>query len=161
MNPGSMKSCLVTGCSEGGVGAALAEIFAAKGYHVFATARSPSKIPQTLHDASNVTVLSLDVTSTESILQVAENVREQTGGKLDVLINNAGQGMKMPALDASIQQAKKLFDANFFGVLEMIQAFRHMLVNARGVIVNNSSVGAYQPFPFISKSLVNTWEKGH
>lgn len=153
-----MKSCLITGCSEGGVGAALAEAFAAKGYHVFVTARSPSKVPQKLHEASNVTVLALDVISTDSILQVAGTVREQTGGKLDVLINNAGHGMKMPALDTSIQEAKKLFDANFFGVLEMIQAFRHMLVKARGVIVNNSSVGVYQPFPFISEFFITIFE---
>lgn len=153
MAKSSVKSCLITGCSEGGVGAALAETFATKGYHVFATARSPSKIPQPLHEASNVTVLALDVTSRESILRVAETVRDHTGGKLEVLINNAGHGMNMPALDTSIDEARKLFDANFFGVLEMIQAFRHMLVNARGVVVNNSSVGAYQPFPFISESL--------
>jgi short-subunit dehydrogenase len=56
----------------------------------------------------------------------------------------------MPALDVSIVEAKKLFDANFFGVLQTMQAFQHMLVNARGVIVNNTSMGGYLPIPFIS-----------
>jgi 1-acylglycerone phosphate reductase len=144
------KTCLVTGCSKGGVGVALAEAFKDKGYHVFATARSPAKVPQALHADPHVTVLSLDVTSCESITAAAVIVSSQTGGKLDILINNAGQGLNMPALDTSIEEAKKLFDANFFGVLEMVQAFRHMLIKAKGVIVNNSSVGAYQPFPFIS-----------
>ncbi|KAF2795458.1 NAD(P)-binding protein [Melanomma pulvis-pyrius CBS 109.77] len=144
------KTCLVTGCSSGGVGSALAEAFKDKGYHVFATARSPSKVPQTLHTASNVTVLALDVTSSESIAAAAEAVQKQTGGKLDVLINNAGLGLNMPGLDTPMDEARKLFDLNFFGALEMIQAFGPMLVTAKGCIVNNSSVGGLQPFPFSS-----------
>jgi 1-acylglycerone phosphate reductase len=144
------KTCLVTGCSGGGVGAALADAFKDKGYHVFATARSPSKMPQSLHEASNVTVLALDVSSSESIAAAAEAVRNQTGGKLDVLINNAGLGMNMPGLDTSIAEARKVFDSNFFGILEMIQAFSSMLVNAQGCIVNNSSAGGLIPFPFNS-----------
>jgi 1-acylglycerone phosphate reductase len=152
MAPIIRKTCLITGCSGGGVGSALAEVFKNKGYHVFATARSPAKVPQSLHTAPNVTVLALDVSSTESIATVVEIVRVETGGKLDVLINNAGYGLNMPALDTSIAEAKKLFNTNFFAILQMVQAFRHMLIRARGVVVNNSSMGAYLPIPFISKS---------
>jgi short-subunit dehydrogenase len=144
------KTCLVTGCSGGGAGAALADAFKDQGYHVFATARSPSKMPQSLHEASNVTVLALDVSSSESIAAAAEVVRNQTGGKLDVLINNAGLGMNMPGLDTSIAEARKIFDSNFFGVLETIQVFSSMLVNAQGCIVNNSSMGGLVPLPFNS-----------
>jgi 1-acylglycerone phosphate reductase len=151
MAPIARKTCLITGCSGGGVGSGLAEVFKDKGYHVFATARSPAKIPQSLHTSPNVTVLALDVASTESIAAAVETIRNATGGKLDVLINNAGHGLNMPALDTSIAEAKKLFDTNFFGILEMIQAFRHMLIRAKGVVVNNSSMGAYLPIPFISK----------
>lgn len=144
------KTCLITGCSSGGVGPALVEVFRDQGYHVFATARTPAKVPQGLGHDPNVTILELDVTSIESIKAAATIVSNQTDGKLDVLINNAGHGLNMPALDTSMEEAKNLFDSNFFGVLQMIQAFQHMLVKAQGVIVNNSSVGAYQPFPFIS-----------
>ena len=132
------------------MGAALAEGFHDHGYHVFVTARTTSKVPQAFHTASNVTVLALDVTSTESIDTAAATVRDLTGGRLNILINNAGRGLNMPALDVSIVEAKKLFDANFFGVLQTMQAFQHMLVNARGVIVNNTSMGGYLPIPFIS-----------
>ncbi|EHK20602.1 uncharacterized protein TRIVIDRAFT_192808 [Trichoderma virens Gv29-8] len=143
------KTCLVTGCSAGGVGPAFAEAFKNKGYHVFATARTPSKVPQSLHDAPNVTVIALDVTSMESISSALEEVRKHTE-KLDVLINNAGLGLNMPGLDTSIDEAKKLFDLNFFGVLAMMQAFSPMLVAARGCVVNNSSVGGVVPFAFSS-----------
>ncbi|KAF2659507.1 NAD(P)-binding protein [Lophiostoma macrostomum CBS 122681] len=144
------KICLVTGCSNGGCGAALAEAFRDAGYHVFATARSPSKIPQSLHSSPNVTVLALNVTSSQSIAALAKEVGMQTGGKLDVLVNNAGLGLSKPALDTTIDEARKLFDLNFFGVLEMTQAFAPMLVRAQGCVVNNSSVGGYMAFPFTS-----------
>jgi 1-acylglycerone phosphate reductase len=147
------KSCLVTGCSEGGVGAAFAEVFQQKGYHVFATARSPSKVPKTLHNASNVTVLALDTGSSTSIAEAAKAIEKQTGGKLDVLINNAGHGQTMPALDVSLDEARNLFNVNFFGVLELVQVFGPMLVKAKGCIVNNASVGGLSPIPFNSMSL--------
>ncbi|KAJ5531978.1 hypothetical protein N7494_008530 [Penicillium frequentans] len=144
------KSCLVTGCSAGGVGASLAEAFKDKGYHVYATARSPSKVPRSLHEASNATVLALDVTSSESIAAVAETVKRETGGRLAVLINNAGLGLELPALDTPIAEARRVFDSNFFAILEMIQVFSPMLIAAGGCIVNNSSVGGRIPIPFCS-----------
>ena len=110
-------------------------------------------MPGTLNADPNVTVLALDVTSSASIQAAADAVRGKTGGKLDVLINNAGGGSNMPALDISIAEAKKVFDLNFFGVLEVIQAFAPMLVNAKGCIVNNSSIGGVMnPNPFTSTS---------
>jgi 1-acylglycerone phosphate reductase len=134
----STKYCLVTGCSEGGVGASLANAFKDNGYHVFATARSPSKVPQSLHDSPNVTVLALDVTASESIAKVADAVRGQTGETLHVLINNAGGGLDMPVLDVPIDEARKLYELNFFGPVAMVQAFGSMLVKARGCIVSCS-----------------------
>jgi NAD(P)-dependent dehydrogenase (short-subunit alcohol dehydrogenase family) len=132
----SNKYCLITGCSEGGVGASLADAFKDNGYHVFATARSPSKVPQSLHDSANVTVLALDVTTSESIARVAETVRGRTGGELHVLVNNAGGGLDMPILDVPIDEARKLYELNFFGPVAMVQAFGPMLVKAKGCIVS-------------------------
>lgn len=147
------KSCLVTGCSEGGVGASIAEAFKDKGYQVFATARSPTKIPQSLYGAPNVTILALDVTTSQSIAEAAEAVKKQTGGALDVLINNAGVGLELPALDTPIAEARRVFDSNFFAVLEMVQVFSPMLIRAKGCIVNNSSIGGCGPIPFCSMSI--------
>lgn len=113
----SRKTCLITGCSEGGIGATLATAFRDKGYHVFATARSPSKIPKALHHDSSVTTLALDVSSSASIKAAADTVARETGGTLDVLINNAGHGINMPLLDTSPKQMKELFDVNFFGLI--------------------------------------------
>lgn len=140
---------MITGCSSGGVGAALAEAFEDEGYHVFATARSPSKVPQSLHASPHATVLALDVASSDSIAMLKQNIQKETGGTLDILINNAGLGLEMPCVDTSIQEAKKLFDLNFFAAFEMIQVFSPMLIKASGLIINNSSVGGRCPIPFI------------
>lgn len=145
------KSVLVTGCSAGGIGAALAQAFHSKGYHVFATARTPSKIPKSLSKADNVTILQLDVLSSESIQSAAERVKQAAGGKLDVLVNNSGGGLMMPALDVSIKEGKKLFDLNFWAPLAILQAFSPLLIQAKGCVVNNSSASAHVPFPFGSK----------
>ncbi|EXJ96424.1 hypothetical protein A1O1_01550 [Capronia coronata CBS 617.96] len=143
---GTLKSVLITGCSAGGIGAGLAEAFQEKGYHVFATARTPSKISPSLADAPNVTVQALDVLSPESISAAVERVSKETGGKLDVLINNSGAVMMMPALDVSIAEGKKLFDVNYWAVLAMIQAFAPLLIKAKGYVVNNTSVAGVLPF---------------
>ncbi|KAH7009222.1 uncharacterized protein B0I36DRAFT_257953 [Microdochium trichocladiopsis] len=143
------KTALITGCSAGGVGAAIAEVFQEHGYHVFATARTPSKVPQTLHAASNVTVMSLDVMSVDSIAAAAEQVAKQAG-KLDVLINNAGLGLNAPVLDTPLKEAKQLFDLNFFGPMAMLQSFGPLLIKAKGCVVNISSVGGAINFPFSS-----------
>ena len=145
------KSVLITGCSAGGIGAALAEVFHEKGYHVFATARNQSKISRTLSNAANVTILTLDVVSSESITAAAESVKRETGGRLDVLVNNSGGGTFVPALDLSIEEGKKLFDLNFWAPFAMLQAFAPLLIEAKGCIVNNTSASAYVPMAFGSK----------
>ncbi|KAK4112857.1 short-chain dehydrogenase/reductase [Canariomyces notabilis] len=144
------KSVLVTGCSAGGIGQAIAYAFHQKGYHVFATARTPSKIPSTLSSAPNVTVLELDVLSSDSIAEAVQSVSAKTGGRLDVLVNNAGQASVMPALDVDIDEAKKIFDLNFWAPLAMLQAFAPLLIEARGCLVNNTSASAVCPFPLMS-----------
>ncbi|KIW61932.1 hypothetical protein PV05_01998 [Exophiala xenobiotica] len=141
-----LKSVLITGCSAGGIGGGLAQAFHEKGYHVFATARTPSKISRSLTKAPNVTVLTLDVLSSLSIAAAVESVSKVTGGKLDVLVNNSGSLMVMPALDVSIAEGKKLFDTNYWALLAMIQAFAPLLVKAKGYVVNNTSVSGMVPF---------------
>jgi 1-acylglycerone phosphate reductase len=87
------KSVLITGCSEGGIGDALAQEFHRKGLRVFATARDLTKIEHL--KAMSLEVLQLDVTSQESIRHAVEAVQKATGEKLDFLVNNAGAGTSL------------------------------------------------------------------
>ena len=84
------KTVLITGCSEGGIGSALAFAFHRHGCRVFATARDLQKV-QHLKKAE-IDVLELDVLDEESCRVAAEWVREATGGTLNVLVNNSGVG---------------------------------------------------------------------
>ncbi|KAI0449791.1 NAD(P)-binding protein [Xylaria acuta] len=143
------KSILVTGCSAGGIGAALAITLAQHGHFVFATARNTSKIPAELSGLSNVRVIPLDVSSTPSVTEAAKIVNESEHG-LDVLVNNAGSGYAMPILDIDIDKAKEVYEANVWGPVRTIQAFSDMLIKSRGRVVNVSTVGAVLNIPWIS-----------
>lgn len=143
----SSKSVLITGCSLGGIGHALALSFQQRGFTVFATARSTKKMSD-LASLPNVHLLSLDVASPSSIQAAMKEIDAQTGGKLDVLVNNAGAQFIMPGLDVDIDVAKEHFDINYWGPLRMMQAFAEMLVAAKGCVVNVASVAAVTNLPF-------------
>jgi 1-acylglycerone phosphate reductase len=85
-----VKVVLITGCSKGGIGDALAQEFYRQGLRVFATARDLAKIQHL--KTMGLETLQLDVTSEESIQNAATYIKEATGGKLDFLVNNAGIG---------------------------------------------------------------------
>jgi len=84
----ALDSVLITGCSAGGLGSAIAVAFQKRGLHVFATARDVSKMKH-LSGIENITLLPLDVTSPSSIAEAAELVQksEVGGGKLKYLVH--------------------------------------------------------------------------
>ena len=84
------KSVLITGCSEGGIGDALAKEFHRKGHRVFATARNLAKVQHL--KKLGLEILPLDVVNATSITQAVESVHALTGGTLDILVNNSGYG---------------------------------------------------------------------
>jgi len=90
------RTVLITGCSDGGLGAALAIAFHNQGHRVFATARNPSKMSHVKE--LGIATLVLDVLSDESVEKCVAEVSKRTGGSLDVLVNNAGAGYNMPVV---------------------------------------------------------------
>lgn len=143
------KTVLITGCSEGGIGAGLALEFQRRGFHVFATARNTKKIPIAIASLPNLTTVSLDVTSGDSINAALKTVSESTKGRLDVLVNNSGVAITAPALDVDVDAAKGMFDVNVFGMLSMCQAFAPLLVKGiNPTIVNNSSIAGDASPPY-------------
>lgn len=146
------ESVLITGCSAGGIGAALCHEFQRRGLHVFATARTPTKVGD-LQTLPAVTTLALDVTSATSIADAVKAVQGQTGGRLKYLVNNSGALYVVPTLDMDIEQAKKMYDVNVWGVVAMIQAFAPLVIAAKGTIVNIASISGYVYSPFMGMLL--------
>lgn len=144
------KSVLITGCSNGGIGSALAHVFQSRGYHVFATARTLSKMSE-LAELSRVTLLTLDVTQSSHIAAATESVQRQTGGTLDYLINNAGRNHFSPTLDANIEESKRIFDINLWGTLAVTQAFAPLVIKAKGTIVNIASIAGHLNVPWMGR----------
>ncbi|KFG80768.1 short-chain dehydrogenase/reductase [Metarhizium anisopliae] len=140
------QSALVTGASRGGLGDALAQELHARGFRVFATARTLPKV-QHLKDLG-MEVVKMDVADSTSIRNAVAQVASLAGNRLDILINNAGTGYQSTLLDADIETARQLFNVNVFGVLDVTQAFGPMLIASKGIIVNAGSVLGRVPMPF-------------
>ncbi|KAI0159213.1 short-chain dehydrogenase/reductase [Pestalotiopsis sp. NC0098] len=145
----SQKTVLITGCSDGGIGAALAAEFHRRGCRVFATARNVDKM-QSLR-ALRIEAVAMDVTSDASIAQaVAEVERATAGGSLDLLVNNAGVHHFMPFADSKPEDFRRVIDTNITAVFVVTHAFLPLLMRARGVVANIGSVQEVFCLPFQS-----------
>lgn len=139
------KTVLITG-SSAGIGKAAAKYFAARGWNVVATMRTPEKETE-LTQIENVLVTRLDVLDKSSMQQAISEGIERFG-KIDVLLNNAGYGVFGPVELATEAQIRQQFDVNLFGVIHMMQAvLPHFRANKAGMIINVSSVGGKIAYP--------------
>lgn len=146
----SRETILITGCSDGGLGSALAVIMQQRGLHVFATARDPSKISH-LDGLPNVTTLILDVVKPTDIRAAVELVTTQTGGTLNYLVCNAGRNHFMPILDEDLDTVRHMFDINFYGPLAITQAFAPLLIKAKGMAIYITSIAGYCNVPYMGR----------
>ena len=138
----SRRTVLITGCSDGGMGAELAKEFHKAGLYVYATARDSSKMESLT--SLGIETLLLDVQSESSIEDCVKKV-----SRLDILINNAGALYTMPLADVSIPEAKKIFDVNVWSYITMVQAFLPLLLkSAKPIVVNHTSTGSGIAIPF-------------
>ena len=144
---------LITGCTKGSIGYSLAKEFAALNYHVYATTRRIATMGD-LVDVPNVTALALDVTDRDSLLAAHAQIARETGGRLDILYHNAGYRSLAMAVETSRDEAFKMFNANFFGIIEMNAIFADLVIASRGKIVFTGSVSGYTPHP--SQSVYNS-----
>lgn len=140
---------LITGTSTG-IGRATALHLDQLGYGVFATVRKERDADVLRSQASErLTPLLLDVTDEASITQAKEAVSQVVGeAGLVGLVNNAGFGFTSPLEFVPLQELRRLFEVNFFGLLAVTQAFLPLLRQAHGRIVNISSAASSVVAPF-------------
>jgi NAD(P)-dependent dehydrogenase (short-subunit alcohol dehydrogenase family) len=142
------RAAAVTGAG-GGLGRDIALGLAARHYRVFGTAMSQEEVTD-LQQASGgaVSLTRCDITDDDAVKRWASDVASQTGGGLDLLINNAGVLTPGPLEVLSLKAIRREFDVNVFGSLSVINAFLPALRQTRGRVVQISTWTASLPMPF-------------
>ncbi|MGH2762651.1 MAG: oxidoreductase [Thermoleophilaceae bacterium] len=138
------KAVLITGCSTG-IGRATAERLARGGMTVYATARRLESIDDL--ERAGCRTLPLDVTDEESMAAAVAAV-EQAEGAVGALVNNAGYSQSGAVETVGLDDARRQFETNVFGLLRMCQlVLPEMRRQGHGRIVNVSSMGGKLTFP--------------
>lgn len=146
--PAHPRVVLLTGCSTG-IGAATAAAFAAAGgWATLATMRTPAAAPAALTALPGVEVLPLDVASDASVAAVVRHVRDTHGGRLDVVVNNAGYGVPGTIETVPLAAARDVFDVNVWGSVRVLRAALPLMrARGGGVVVQVSSTSGARAVP--------------
>jgi len=140
----SRRVALVTGGSSG-IGEETALHLKRDGFDVYAVARRVDRL-QALAD-QGIEVFAMDVTDDASMKSGVHRVIDEQG-RIDVLVNNAGYGSYGAVEDVPIDEARRQFEVNVFGLARLIQLVTpHMREAGQGRIINVSSIGGkfYEP----------------
>jgi NAD(P)-dependent dehydrogenase (short-subunit alcohol dehydrogenase family) len=133
---------LITGASSG-IGQACARRLARRGYRVFGTSRWPQAGAEEPFE-----MIAMDVTDADSVQEGVATIVARSG-RLDVVANNAGFGFAGAVEDTSIEEAREIFETNFFGVLRVCRAtLPYMRERRAGTIINISSLSGLIAQPF-------------
>jgi short-subunit dehydrogenase len=136
------KVILVTGASSG-IGLACATALQAKGHTVYGSSRDLKRI-----QSVSFKPVELDVTDDASVKAAIDKIIKAEG-KIDVLVNNAGNGVTGPAYAMPVESAKKQFEVNFFGVVRVSSAVLPKMIEAKqGLVINISSLAGLFGLPY-------------
>lgn len=140
----------VTGCTKGGIGAAVCKEYAEHGARVFAGVRKIEALGAELEQHANVQPVIVDVADEESVARAVEEVVRQSGGRIDVLVNNAGTNTSTgAAVEVPLEQYEKTFAVNYFGLIRVTQhVVPYMLKQRSGTVVNIGSTAGYAHLPW-------------
>lgn len=136
------KVAYITGASSG-IGRATALTFAKEGIHVGLMARTETKLKEVAQQAEafgvKVAVVAVDIANMEAVEQAVIELEKRLG-PADILINNAGIGLKGSLLETDPADWKRTFEVNVFGTYHVTRAvLPHMVAKDRGDIINISS----------------------
>lgn len=136
------KVWFVTGASKG-LGLTLVKKLLKEGYRVAATSRTADALKKDVGSSVNFLPLEADVVNEESIgIAIAKTL--ETFGSIDVVVNNAGYGQLGTIEELTDKESRENFDANVFGVLNVIRnVMPHFRAKKSGHIINISSIAGF------------------
>jgi NAD(P)-dependent dehydrogenase (short-subunit alcohol dehydrogenase family) len=142
-NESCMAVALVTGTSTG-IGFATAVALTRAGHDVYATMRHPDRASELASTAARdklpIKILPMDVDDDASVVKATAQVLA-CGGRIDVLVNNAGIDLKGPIEELPLAEFRRLMETNYFGALRCIQAVvPGMRARRSGHIINVTSI---------------------
>ncbi len=136
---------VVTGASDG-IGLACARALLARGAQVAGIARNADK----LRSIEGLFAIPGDLTEPGFAARAVEQVIGQFG-RVDILINNAGIGLYAPSWQASLDDARQMFELNFMAPLALTQAVvPQMRARGEGLIVNVGSIAGKMTLPWLT-----------
>ncbi len=148
---------IITGVSSG-IGLANAKKFIEKGHTVYGISRREVLLEGLTHYQA-------DITDHERINQIVDEIYAKEN-RIDVLINSAGMGISGAVEDTEMESAKRMFDINFFGTVNISnRVIPYMRENGFGRICNISSVAgvlpiAFQTFYSSNKAAISLYSEG-
>jgi NAD(P)-dependent dehydrogenase (short-subunit alcohol dehydrogenase family) len=142
--PAAQRAVLVTGASSG-IGRRTAELLAAEGFFVYATARSDEDLAA-LDALENVAAIRLDVRAPDQIEAAVRTVRE-AGRGLYGLINNAGVAVVAPLIEMREADLAFQLEVNVFGPFRLTQAFAPLLIESQGRVLTTGSISGTVTWP--------------
>ncbi|HME02404.1 MAG TPA: SDR family oxidoreductase [Solirubrobacteraceae bacterium] len=138
--------CIVTGASSG-IGAATARLLSGQGARVVLAARRAERLEALAAELPNSLAAPTDVTMPGRVRQLVKRTLEAYG-RVDVLVNNAGQGLHVPLEELDPADLRAVFDLNVIAPLVGMQAVLPLMRDGSGgVVVNVSSATSLRVFP--------------
>ena len=139
------KIALVTGASSG-IGEATVRRLLDDGFNVYAAARRIDRMVAL--ERTGATLIRLDLTDDASIVAAIDRIRTEAG-RIDVLVNNAGYGAYGALEDVPLDEGRRQFEVNVFGLARLCQLSLPMMRQQHGgKIVNVTSIGGKGGEPF-------------
>ena len=148
----SKRTLVLTGASRG-IGHATVKRFSSEGWRVLTCSRKPfdDRCPWPGGAADHIQV---DLSDPNSTINVISEIKEKLDGRLDALVNNAGispkgnNNARLNSIDTDLKSWGHVFHVNFFSSVVLVNGLKNELTEAKGSIVNVTSIAGSRVHPF-------------
>lgn len=146
------KTLVLTGASRG-IGHATVKRFSSEGWRVLTCSRQPfdARCPWPGGEENHIQI---DLADPNKTIEAISLIKEKVNGKVHALVNNAGispkgpNGSRLNTLETDLRTWGQVFHVNFFASIVLARGLKDELSNARGSVVNVTSIAGARVHPF-------------